>query len=252
MSRYLTPSKVGLLALIALYTESVVPSAATLPVLSFLVSHILPAKSSAARNDDALRSYNVALAINDFQRATIGHVSGIPGRTIWDLLLNKLWKINSFDALHVFFDNLSSLLQKTLEEQQKDSENGVHPVPRSNIMLLSRHSPLGAFVRRAQLEFSRLQFHDGITLWKSFVAYRTPTLQQWKKRNQTAGNTSFDANLQEDHLDLEDRLTEVVYGALELESQQGSNVSTDDVEKLLDFQVDHMQSTGKLHCESIY
>ena len=246
MSRYLTPSKIGLLALIALYTEAVVPSAATIPILSFLVSHVLPNNSSLSRDEATLRSRDSTLTIDDFQKATIGYVSGIPGRTIWDLLLNKLWKLNSFDALHVFFDTLSSLLQKTPEEQQKEAEDGVDQAPNANRMLISRVSPLGVFVRRAQLEFTRLQFHDGVNLWKGFVAYRTPTLPQWKKRNQTAGNTSFDANLQEDHLGLGDRLTEVVYGDLGTDAQQGSNVSTEDVEKLLEYQVDHMQSTWEL------
>ena len=245
MSRYLTSSKIGLLALIALYTESVVPSAATIPILSFLVSHILPNNPSSSRDEAALRSRDSTLSIDDFQKATIGYVSGIPGRTIWDLLLNKLWKLNSFDALNVFFDALSSLLQKTPEEQQKEAEDGVDQAPNPNHMLISRVSPLGVFVRRSQLEFTRLQFHDGVTLWKGFIAYRTPTLAQWKKRNQTAGNTSFDANLQEDHLGLGDRLTEVVYGDLGTDGQQGSNVSTEDVEKLLEYQVDHMQSTWK-------
>ena len=242
MSRYLTPSKIGLLALIALYTESVVPSAATIPILSFLVSHVLPINSSASSNEAALRPRDSTLAIDDFQKTTIGYVSGIPGRTIWDLLLNKLWKLNSFDALHVFFDSLSSFLQKPPEEQQKEAEDGVDQVLNANRMLISRTSPLGVFVRRAQLEFTRLQFHDGVTLWKGFVAYRTPTLAQWKRRNQTAGDTSFDVNLQEDHLGLSDRLTEVIYGELGVEGQQRSNVSTEDVEKLLEYQVDHMQS----------
>lgn len=242
MSRYLTPTKIGLLALISLYTESVVPSAATIPVLSFLISQVLPVNSVTSRNDDLLRSRDIALTLDDFQKATINHISGIPGRTIWDLLLNKLWKINSFDALHVFFDTLSLMLQKTPEQLQNEAEGGADTDSNPNRMLLSRTSPLGAFVRRARLEFTRLQFHDGLTLWKSFVPYRAPSLPQWKKRNQTAGNTSFDVNLRQDHLDLGDRLTEVAYGELGTEALQVAGVSTEDVKKLLEYQVDQMQS----------
>lgn len=243
MSRYLTPSKLGLLALILLYTESVVPSSATVPILSFLVSPLLPTNSETSRIEPGLQPHDITLAIDDFQRATISHASGIPGRTIWDLLLHKLWKIDSLDALHVFFDTLSLLLHRTPEEQHKDAEDGVDPNP--NRMLLSRVSPLGSFVRRAQLEFTRLPIHDGVTLWKTFVAYRAPTLQQWRKRNPTAGNTSFDSNLHEDDLALGDPLTDVVYGALEYGVQHRACISTDDVEKLLSFQVDHMQSKSR-------
>jgi len=241
MSRYLTPSKIALLALVSLYTESVIPSAATIPVLSFLVSHILPVNLAASQDRPAIRLRDTTLAFDDFQKATISHVSGIPGRTVWDLLLQKLWKINSFDALHFFFDTLSLLLLSTSEDQQKATEDGNDTNP--NRMLLSRVSPLGSFVRRAQLEFTRLQFHDGVSLWKNFIAYRTPTFPQWKKRNLTAGNTSFDANLQEDHLELGNRLTDVVYGEPGNDTRYEASVSTEDVETLLRYQVDQMQST---------
>ncbi|KAL9132294.1 MAG: hypothetical protein Q9175_006534 [Cornicularia normoerica] len=189
-----------------------------------------------------MQSRYVALAIEDFQKATISLVSGIPGRTIWDLLLNKLWKLNSFDALHVFFHTLSSLLEKTPEEQQQDAEDAIES--NSNSVRLSRASPMGSFVRRAQLEFTRLQFHDGVTLWTDFVAYRAPTLSQWKKRNQAAGHISFDANLQEQHLDLGDRLTNVVYGESAHGFKHDAAISTEDVEKLLEYQTDQMQRMG--------
>lgn len=241
MSRYLTPSKIGLLALISLYSDSVVPSAATIPILSFLVSHVLPISSVASQDKSSLQSRHVTLAVEDFQKATISHVSGIPGRTIWDLLLNKLWKLNSFDALHVFFDTLSLLLQKPPEQHQQDAEDVIESNP--NHIRLSRASPMGSFVRRAQLEFTRLQFHDGVTLWRNFVAYRASTLPQWKKRNQSANHNSFDANLQDEKLDLGDRLTDVVYGELAHGVQHDASVSAEDLETLLEYQIDQMQST---------
>lgn len=243
MSRYLTPSKVGLLALISLYTDSVIPSAAIIPILSFLVSHVLPVSSADAQNKSILQSSHVP-TIEDIQKATISQASGIPGRTIWDLLLNKLWKINSFDALHAFFDQLSLLLQKTPEEQQQQAEDGIELNP--NGTRLSKASPLGSFVRRAQLEFTRLQFHDGVALWRNLVVYRAPTLPQWKRRNQAAGHISFDSNLQVEHLDLGDRLTDVVYGNSAHGIKHDASISTDDVEKLLEYQIDQMQSTVRL------
>ena len=240
MSRYLTPSKIGLLTLISLYVESGVPSTAIIPVLSFLVSHIFPVNSAACHNKSAPQTRDFTLAIEEFQKATISHVSGIPGRTIWDLLLDKLWKLNSFDALNVFIYTLSSLLQKTPEEPQQDADDRLNSL--SNRTRLSRASPMGLFVRRAQLEFTRLQFHDGVTLWKTFVMYRAPTLLQWKKRNQTADHISFDANLKEEHLDFGDRMTDVVYGELAHGADHDASISTEDVEKLLKYQIDQMQS----------
>lgn len=240
MSRYLTPSKIGLLALISLYTESVIPSPATVPILSFLVSHLLPSIFIPSRSEAEAQPRSVPLAIGDIQRTTIVHASGIPGRNVWDLLLHKLWKIDSINALHLFFDNLVLLLQKSPEIEQDANEDRVDPNP--NRMLLSRVSPLGSFVRRAQVEFTRLPFHDGVALWKAFVSYRAPTLMQWKKRNPSAGDTSFDSNLLEDDLAGANPLVTVIYGDLKQGSRHEGSTSTEDVERLLEFQVGHMQS----------
>lgn len=240
MSRYLTPSKISLLALISLYADSVVPATATIPVLSFLVSHLLPVEVLSSRDDTDLSGRSFVITIECFQKATITHPSGIPGRTVWDLLLKRLWEIDSFDALHVFFDALSFLLEKQRNEEHLDLPES--RVANAKRILLSRGSPLGVFVRRSQLEFTRLQFHDGITLWKSFIIYRDPTLTLWRKRNPTAGKMSFDTNLRGSHSDFDDRLREIVYGGSLDDPRGDTSVSTDDVEKLLEYQIARMQS----------
>ena len=231
MSRYMTPSKIGLLALISLYTESVVPSVSTVPVLSFIVSHVLPINAA---------HQGLVMTIDGLQKATITHASGIPGRTIWDLLLKKLWEINSLDALHAFFDALSSVLVKTREELQSDAEDGITSV--SAHLLLSRASPLGTFVRRAQVEFTRLQFHDGVVLWKHFVVYREPTLPMWKKRNPQAGKQSFDLNVQELEFGSHHPLAKIIYSDVGNDRSPEAKTSLDEVKKLLEQQVEQMQS----------
>ncbi|KAL8792606.1 MAG: hypothetical protein Q9195_004829 [Heterodermia aff. obscurata] len=235
MSRYLTPSKIGLLALISLYTDSFIPSAATIPILSFIVSYLLPIDPY---QDTSLQSsLSLTLPIDSLRQSTIWHPSSIPGRTVWDLLLNYLWKINSFDALHLFFDDLSLLLEKSYEGQDAQELNASSP----RRTLLSRSSPLGAFVRRSQLEFTRLQFHDGITLWKSFIVYRGPMIASWRRRYPGV-SASIDMNLQEESNSLEESVRDVVYGDLDSLSLKDANISTGDLEHLLEFQVDQMQS----------
>ena len=238
MSRYLTPSKLGLLALVSLYTDSFVPSAATIPILSFLVSFVLPVDANASRSEQREASRNFTISIDALQQVTITHSSAIPGRTIWDLLLNKLWEINSFDALHCFFDNLSLILEKAHEEQ--NAEDVVSPNPHRTF--LTRSSPLGAFVRRCQLEFTRLQFHDGVSLWKRFIAYRNPTLALWRRRHPGV-SASIDVNLQENLVAVEESVRSLLYGDFHGRARQDGNISTEDAEKLLEYQVDQMQST---------
>lgn len=240
MSRHLTPSKIGLLGLIRLYSDGVVPSSATIPILSFLISHLLPVHSKTSKEDDTISRDGFTVSIQKLQSATISHASSIPGRTVWDLLLKLLWTINSLDALHAFFNELPLLLEKPYDGNADPSDL------RPKRMLFSRNSPLGAFVRRSQLEFTRLQFHDGSNLWKSLIIYRAPTLAVWKRRNPAAGPYSYDSNLQAESFDPNGTLSNLVYGSLSFDSSKDGmlkhgNTSTDDMEKLLDYQVSRMQ-----------
>ena len=237
MSRYLTPSKIGLLALTSLYLESAVPSAAIIPVLSFLVAstgHFV-----SASDENGVDRRRLAITIDDLQKATANLVSGIPGRSIWDLLLSRLWKINSLDAFHTFFGTLEAMLQGLQGENERHLTNDT--ASNASRLSLSRVSPLGAFVRRAQIEFTRLQFHDAVLIWKGFIAYRAPTLTQWKKRNPTAGPSSFDVNLQLEGLNIDSRMNKLIYSPHDDSAGKSILVSTVDVEKLLDYQVERMQ-----------
>lgn len=251
MARFLTPAKIGLLALIELYTDAEVPTSSTIPILSFLLSHILPPTPLSPRHSNADQSYgprNFVITTHHFEELLMDQpsASGLPGRSLWHLFLLKLWDIDSLDALHLFFHCRSHLLVKTREEVQEDAEMGIPP-PSPGMILLSKTSPFGTFVRRAQLEFFRLPFHDALKLWKSFVAYRQATLVAWRKRNPLAGHWSFDVVLDEGIEEWEDHKLEtfaaVAYGNLINQPEDADGlVSTDDVEKLLEFQIEQVQS----------
>jgi anaphase-promoting complex subunit 5 len=192
---------------------------------------------------------NYIVAIDDLEDALSSKASSIPGRSIWDLFLKKIWSIDSCDALEVFFSEISAILVKSREEQIRDRDNGL--APETGPMRLSRCSPLGAFVRRAQLEFTRLQFHDSVKLWKGFVHYRLPTYRVWSKKNPSAERDPVDINLLELNLDSTSHLAQVAYGNIEIQEEDGTYVSTKDVERLLEFQIGELQSTQtfpvKLH-----
>lgn len=192
-------------------------------MLSFVIKHLVSPKENTT----------FILTLDQIKAATVDRPSAVVGRTIFDLLLKKLWEINSFDALHTFFTEIQTYLV--------DAENSEKPPVRvhGERSLLSRASVLGCFVRRAGLEYVRLQFHDAVSLWRSFIQYREPTLSSWKKRNLGAGPLSFDMNLK--GLFLQDPIVEQVYGRLR---EKDPAVSTDDVERLLEFQVDSMQRLG--------
>lgn len=230
MSRYLTPPKVCLLALISLYCDSTVPSPATVPILSFIVSHVLPL-SSSPNDPQSNSSPNFPLLIEDFERATIPHAASIPGRTVWDLFLRKLWSINCFEALHEFFDDLETLLR-----QPSGNNSSNHAI------LLSRTSPFGVFVRRAQLEFTRLQFDDAAKLWSSYLVYKEPTEIARRRRFASGAGPTIDINIQDLNLQPGDALLEVAYGRLDEVDSTVEMTSAEDVENILEFQLDQLQS----------
>jgi anaphase-promoting complex subunit 5 len=249
MTRYLTPSKVGLLCLIELYTDAVVPSPSTIPILSFILNQLLPSTQPPAQHNPASSAQDLpfVLDLKSFENLLSAHpsASGVPGRTLWDRFLTKLWEIDSLDALHVFFAQRSNLLAKTREDAKNDNEMGIPPAS-PDMIILSRTSPFGSFVRRSKVEFERLRFSDAQSLWTVFVQWRHETRPYWARRqgmlNRWAGDKALNDGEEEWGPEATEMLELVAYGGLNLEDDENGRVSTDDVEKLLEFQVEQMQS----------
>ncbi|KAI8962642.1 anaphase-promoting complex subunit 5-domain-containing protein [Daldinia sp. FL1419] len=255
MSRFLNPAKIGLLALIELYTKKTVPTDSIVDVLSFITSHLIDSDAQTSfstpkgRWKRAETTVSLVISITDFEKVLASHTaaSGIPGRSLWYVFLDRLWKIDSLDSLHEFFDNCSTLLAKTRDELRRDAEMGV-PAPAPEAILLSRNSPFGAFVRRSQLEFTRLRFHDAFELWKDFVKYRQATATYYRKKTPSFQRLSFDNVLLTGESDWGsgvETIASVTYGDM-LRDDPNSTlpVSTDDIERLLEFQIEQMQKYG--------
>lgn len=192
-------------------------------------------------------------SIHEFEKvlSPFSAAISLPGRGLWDAFLKKLWRIDSLDGLHRFFgEELQRLLALTKEERRVLTEQG-RELPSDDAVRLSRNSPFGTFVRRAQLEFSRLSFQKAAELWAAFVKYRQPTAHYWRKRNPGIDGFSFDSVLlagQHDWGTGTGDIVDVVYG--DLKEKAGSKevpISTDDIESLIEFQVNQMQSKAHTH-----
>ena len=253
MARYITPSKIGLLALIELYASEAMPSEAVLPVLSFITSNLIDRDTASTHIGrvshwrKAERTFSLVIAIKDFEKllGSYPFLLGLPGRKLWDQFIGKLWNINSLDALHDFIGNLSSLLENKKTGSRADPTEDDQVGQRAKF---SRSSLLGSFVRRAQVEFGRLRWHDTVELWKDFVKYRQPTAHYLRRKFSNFSKLSFDSVLmageQGDwgHAGVS-ALAPVVYGdMLTGDGMSSLPVSTDDVETLLEFQIEQIQS----------
>ena len=161
----------------------------------------------------------------------------MPGRTLLDVFLKHMWEMNTFDALHKLFDNIGDLLLKTRDDAGQD----IHASELSDRVILSKTSPLGVFVRRARLEFTRLQFDDTMKLWSTFITFRAPTAQ-WTKRLAGLASSGADSITSEMGLQPGDDLYEVAYGHLAQDGERRLDISIDDLDRLLEFQLDKLQS----------
>ncbi|KAF1982837.1 hypothetical protein K402DRAFT_339478 [Aulographum hederae CBS 113979] len=239
MSRYLTPSKLCLLVLTSLYTESVVPDTSIIPILSFIIANISPCSGFIGRKATSQKPLTkFRLTIQDFENVTITHPSHKPGRTLFDLFLERIWSINSLSALHQLFDDLRDILAKTRDEAQADADAGI--LPPEDKIILARSSPLGVFVRRARVEFMRMVFGDVSKLWMDFVKYKQPTLMLYQRRNPSAGPSFHDINIEALGLKEGDELLDIL---AKFESDEEC-ASSHDVERILEFQVERLQRLG--------
>ncbi|KAH6628677.1 anaphase-promoting complex subunit 5-domain-containing protein [Chaetomium tenue] len=254
MSRYLAPSKIGLLALIELYIEGAVPNDATIPVINFLTSHLLdysltgPFTAPTERWKEAENTIRLAVSVHHFEEllAPFAAVDRLPGRSLWDRFLEKLWGIDSLHTLHEFFDQLPNHLARTKAELRELASRGEEP---PSGVLLTRNSPFGVFIRKAHLEYTRLYFDYVANLWKTFVKYRQPTAAYWRRRNPHHSRLSFDSVLLEGEHEWglqTDGIAVAAYGNMLLMDGQDAElpVSTDDIESLLEFQIEQVQKYG--------
>lgn len=248
MVRFLTPAKICLLVLIQLYVEDAVSSEAILPVLSFVTSHILDqdrkvSSSRSSRWGKANRTTDIVTSIREFEKllGSYPFVMGMPGQRLWDQFVDKLWAVNSLDAIHQFLLELPSLLAKTKAQLRREGR-GSSPEPEQGIKL-SRNSFLGAFVRDVSYEVGELPFHDITVLWKDFVKYRLPTAAYVKRKN--PGQLDFDhvLSLHVDNGWTTGRVGSLAYAVYgDIVENHTKPVSTDDISVLLEFQIEQMQS----------
>ncbi|KAK3365022.1 anaphase-promoting complex subunit 5-domain-containing protein [Lasiosphaeria ovina] len=255
MSRFLTPAKIGLLALIELYTEEAVPNDSIVPVVKFIISHLVgrdlidtSLSAPPDRWEKADSTIGLIVSIREFEHVLgpLAAADRLPGRRLWDRFLEKLWCIDSLHALQEFFDRLPRLSAKTRDELRRMAERGENP---PSGCLLRRRTPFGRFVRKSRSQYSRLKFDHASELWKALVKYRQPTAGYWNRRNPHHGRLSFDSVLMTGEYKWgpgTDALAVVAYGDMLLLGGQDDtvSVSTDDIECLLEFQIELIQKYG--------
>lgn len=220
MPRYLTAGKVGLLALIDLYLSGQTASSARLNVLDFIASHVNAAPGQGT--DLSHLSFSLTQDASEVLKPSRDWASSIPGRSVHDILLQRLWTLDGLDSLLMLFEDLGKQVSTTTTSDQ--AKRG-----------LSRASPLGQFIRRCSVEFTRLQFADFQALWDGFRAWRASTYDTWARKHPTeASRQSVDASFSG---------ADVTIGEGPVTTADAV-VSSEDADTILTFSIHQLQKLG--------
>ncbi|PPJ57435.1 hypothetical protein CBER1_04379 [Cercospora berteroae] len=167
MPRYLTPSRIGLLVLIRLYKSGRNFGAKdTINILEFIAKHtVYTADHNAQLVDEKKDFFSSDISVFQSQLKQWQSAS-LPGQPAWNIFVAAIW--NYLDGL----DSLGHLITE-LRQGSVPTTNAVTDVSYQDPVTPA--SPLGQFIRRCYVEFTRLQFGDVQALWKSFEAWRAPS-----------------------------------------------------------------------------
>ncbi|EMR09321.1 hypothetical protein PNEG_02278 [Pneumocystis murina B123] len=207
--KYLTPHKIALLVLVELYCSFLLPPKHTIPVLTLVMEHLDPSCGNPSTLKH-LRSF------------TSDKASHLPGRTIYDMILKRLWDLQSLDDLISFFASIPGLISRRQSP----------PVIGRRMLLLSPSSFLGSFVRKCVVEFNNLPLDDVIKLWKGLIGYRNISVPKWLQKNIEI--TMFNSSM-----GLETSLDEEMDEKIQNDYEECLSVS--DIERLFEFHVSKMQ-----------
>nr|POE62527.1 anaphase-promoting complex subunit 5 [Quercus suber] len=227
MPRYLTPSRICLLVLIELYLSNLTSSNDKVEFLSFIAQHVRqPTGQEYESSASDTSSVFIATDASGFATSLGSLASAIPGRSVYDQFLPKLWQLTTLDSLYALFERLANLVPEA------DS------APESAKGKISRASPLGQYVRRCCLEFTRLQFADSQTLWNAFEAYRQHTHHAWAAKNPDAAAkfAAYHANMT--------AISYAVESVNLVDSTSETYISTEDTDRLITFSIHHLQKLG--------
>ncbi|KAK3683200.1 APC5 protein [Vermiconidia calcicola] len=229
MPRYLTPAKINLLLIIDLYVSDQILASVNPKILGYIASQvILPSDHDNTGIEGSPQSLSSRSDVTTLSEHLAQWTSQVPGRSVYDILLQRVWELNDLDALHVLFQHLGELVAPRTPTDAPGAEGGSTAAAK-----ISRASPLGQYIRRGCVEFTRLQFADVQALWHAFSLYREPSYDVWANRNPEAACQKED--------------TQPAWASVQTDHQRPNgayNTSSEDVEMLLSHSVHALQKLG--------
>lgn len=212
MARYLTPAKVCTLIVVESYLQNRGTPESDAKLLALITQQLHPAvnhRDSTGPPEDAAA----------FAAPLVSITSNFPGRTHFDDFVHSTWTTADLDQLHHLFDRLYAILSPDNPEDRK-----VTPA-----------SPIGHFIRRCNVEWTRLRFADSLALLNAYRSYINSTWESWARTQPEAAEMyiSRDSN------------ADSVPGAMSSASSTAAPmISSDDIDIALSTSIHSLQKLG--------
>ena len=212
MARYLTPAKICTLIVVESYLHDRENPDSDAKLLDLIIRQLHPASDHSSipgPPEDA----------STFAAPLVSVPSNFPGRTHYDDFVHSAWTNADLDQLHHLFDRLYTILMPEVAEEKK-----VTPA-----------SPIGHFIRRCNVEWTRLRFADSLALLNAYKSYIASTWESWTRTQPEA------AHMYTYKVDLHDS----VPGATSMASSIAAPViSSDDIDLALSTSIHSLQKLG--------
>ncbi|WBW72582.1 anaphase-promoting complex, platform subcomplex scaffold TPR subunit Apc5 [Schizosaccharomyces osmophilus] len=211
-TRFLTPHKFALCLLVEFYAQHATAPSCSASFLDIILEYF---DSSNSLPQSLIDLYNITTKLP----------STIDSYSVYDLLHERLWSLHSYEDIHEIFMSLGSYITNLYEP---DEEPPSH-------MLFSPSSVLSVFLRKCVVEYEQLSFEQGVEFFKSFLEYRSPSMNFRKD-----GVEYCKVNVRHELLGLASNQTllQLAFG-----STPGCH-ATQDIERLIQLQIQHMQRYG--------
>lgn len=226
MARYLTPTRVATLLLIELYRKQqfwTINDKATTTILALVARQCLPDTEEEAQLSSIVDGRGIVDAL-DFVKPLVGLDASLPGRPWSSIVLYRIWSLHTVDQLHDLFESSCNLLASASPTDSQPNE--------TQAAAITRASPIGQFIRRCYVEFTRLQFAETIELWEAFLSFREPSKSQWAQQFPDAAHELAELHPNDD-----------IVSSLRSKPRV-PHVSTDTIEAVLTASVIQLQKLG--------
>lgn len=212
MARYLTPAKICTLIVVESYLQNRENPESDAKLLGLITQQLHPAISRQESDGPPEDASAFAASLSSIP-------SNFPGRTHYDDFVHAAWITADLDQLHHLFDRLYGILTP-----EDPGDRKVTPA-----------SPIGHFIRRCNVEWTRLRFADSLALLNAYRSYIEPTWESWARTQPEAAQAyaSKDSN------------ADSVPGAISgVPSTEAPMISSDDIDIALSTSIHSLQKLG--------